>query len=190
MLFASLANIQELVDEPWHSHRGARPGDKGRETHTAQYPLAPSTGQEPSLVVSLTSHEKLSGTHLYFTHKETGSEFVKEVLRVLERGLVATCPRMPASSELVSLSNITQHGAQGQEETEDPSFGPNQWEPQLWEPQDQAEPTVHVDRESGTHHVAPAPAWHCLQPPRSPGLTPGSGSACAQGEDSFLEAVQ
>lgn len=72
--------------------------------------------QAPSLVVSLTSHEKLSGTHLYFTHKETGSEFVKEVLRVLERGLVATCPRMPASSELVSLSTITQHGAQRQEE--------------------------------------------------------------------------
>lgn len=105
---------------------------KGRETHTAQYPLAPSTSQEPSLVVSLNSHEKLGGAHL-FTHRKlrlrgevSSPWFWSEDCR--------TCPRMPTSSELISPSNITRHDAQRQEETKVPSLGPNQWEPRTWEP--------------------------------------------------------
>lgn len=64
-LSASLANVQELVDEAWRSHRGALPGDEGQgDPHSA---VSTGVKHRPGTVtgLSLNSHEKLGGTHLY-----------------------------------------------------------------------------------------------------------------------------
>lgn len=61
---------------------------------------------------------------------------------------------MPLSSKPISMSHITLPDAKCQKEMKDSSW-PKQWESLTWEiPQEQAKPTVHIEKELETYQVA------------------------------------